>query len=123
MNAQENLIDQLESVLASKDLSKRADILRRVTDLFTHGSGKFSEDQIELFDDVMGILVGQVATAARAAFGSRLAQLADAPGKVIRTLAFDDAIEVAGPVLQHSPRLHGGGVVGDAGSKSEGALL
>ena len=59
MNAQENLIDQLEGVLASKDLSKRADILRRVTDLFIHGSGSFSDDQIELFDDVMGTLAEQ----------------------------------------------------------------
>jgi uncharacterized protein (DUF2336 family) len=123
MNAQENLIDQLESVLASKDLSKRADILRQVTDLFAHGSGKFSEDQIELFDDVMGILVGQIETAARAAFGSRLAQLADAPGKVIRTLAFDDAIEVAGPVLQHSPRLDDAALVENARTKSQGHLL
>src|SRR5260221_8384821 len=105
MNAQENLIDHLESVLASKDLSKRADTLRRVTDLFTHGSGKFSEDQIELFDDVMGILVGQIETAARAAFGSRLAQLAHAPGKGIRTLAFDDAIEGGRPGLPPSPPL------------------
>jgi hypothetical protein len=31
MSAQENLIDQLEGALASKDLSKRAEVLRRVT--------------------------------------------------------------------------------------------
>ncbi len=123
MNAQENLIDQLESVLANKDLSKRAEILRRVTDLFIHGSGRFSEDQIELFDDVMGTLVGQIELAARAAFGSRLAQLSDAPGKVIRTLAFDDAIEVAGPVLRHSSRLDDAALVENAKTKSQGHLL
>lgn len=123
MNAQENLIDQLENVLANKDLSKRAEILRQVTDLFIHGSGRFSEDQIELFDDVMGILIGQIETAARAAFGSRLAQFSDAPGKVIRTLAFDDAIEVAGPVLRHSPRLDDTALVENAKTKSQGHLL
>ncbi len=57
MTAQESLIDQLESVLASKDLSKRGEVLRRVTDLFIHGSGGFSEQQIDLFDEVMSKLV------------------------------------------------------------------
>ena len=57
MNAQENLIDQLEGVLAGNDLSRCAEVLRCVTDLFIHGSGKFSDDQIDLFDDVMSKLV------------------------------------------------------------------
>ena len=52
MNSHENIIDQLESILASRDLSRRAGILRKVTDLFVLGSGKLSEDQIELFDNV-----------------------------------------------------------------------
>src|SRR5258708_33709579 len=98
MNTQENLIDQLEGVLASKDVSMRADVLRRVTDLFIHGSGKFTEDQIDLFDDVMSKLVENIELAARVAFGSRLGRVSDAPGRVIRSLAFDDAIEVATPV-------------------------
>ena len=123
MNAQENLIDQLESVLASKDLSKRADVLRRVTDLFIHGSGKFSDDQIELFDDVMSKLVSTIELAARAAFGSRLARVTDAPGRVIRLLAFDDAIEVAAPVLAHSVRLDDAALVENAQTKSQHHLL
>ena len=51
-NLPNNLIDELESILASKDISRRAGILRKVTDLFVLGSGKLSEDQIELFDNV-----------------------------------------------------------------------
>ena len=54
MDLQINLIDQLEGLSASKDVSRRAEILRRVTDLFVFGSGRFSEDQVELFDNVMG---------------------------------------------------------------------
>jgi uncharacterized protein (DUF2336 family) len=123
MNTQENLIDQLESVLATKDLSKRADVLRRVTDLFIHGSGKFSDDQIELFDEVMSKLVATIETAARATFGSRLAKVSDAPGGVIRLLAFDDAIEVAAPVLAHSVRLDEAALVENARTKSQHHLL
>lgn len=123
MNAQENLIDQLEGVLACRDLSQRAEILRRVTDLFIYGSGKFSEDQIGLFDGLMCRLVGEIELAARVAFGNRMAGVADAPGKVIRTLAFDDAIEVAAPVLTHSARLDDAALVENARSKSQAHLL
>ena len=48
MDLQINQVDQLEGALTSKDISRRAEILRRVTDLFVVGSGKFSEDQVEL---------------------------------------------------------------------------
>jgi uncharacterized protein (DUF2336 family) len=123
MNAQENLIDQLEGVLASNDLSRRAEVLRRVTDLFIHGSGRFSDGQIELFDEVMTRLVVNIELAARVAFGSRLAKVSDAPVRVIRTLAFDDAIEVAAPVLVHSQRLDEAALVENARTKSQPHLL
>lgn len=123
MNTPDNLIGQLESVLATKDISKRAEILRRVTDLFVYGSGRFTDEQIESFDDVMGKLVEHIELAARAAFGSRLAMLPDAPGRIMRSLAFDDAIEVAAPVLAHSLRLDEATLAENARTKSQGHLL
>ena len=66
MYAQEHLIGDLEGVLAGKDASGRAEILRRVTALFIHGSGSFTVDQIYLFGDVMSRLVGTIEQAARA---------------------------------------------------------
>ena len=118
-----NLVDELEGILASKNVSRRAEILRRVTDLFVVGSGRFSEDQVELFDDVMAKLVESVERAARAQFGARLATLSDAPTKIIRQLAFDDAIEVAGPVLLHSEQLDGNALIEAARSKGQEHLL
>jgi uncharacterized protein (DUF2336 family) len=123
MNGQQNLIDQLEGMLASKDMSRRAEVLRRVTDLFIQGSGRFTDDQIELFDDVMNKLVVNIELAARAAFGSRLAGVPDAPFRVTRTLAFDDAIVVAAPVLAHSTRLDDAALVENARTKSQRHLL
>jgi uncharacterized protein (DUF2336 family) len=123
MNSQENLIDQLESISASKDISRRASILRKVTDLFVLGSGKLSEDQIELFDSVMGMLLENIERTARAEFGSRLADLSDAPLNVIRLLASDAAIEVAGPVLQHCDRLDQDTLVENARTQSQDHLL
>ena len=66
MNSHFNLIEQLEDILAGKDISRRAEILRKVTDLFVAGSGRFSEDQVELFDSVMGALLENIERAARA---------------------------------------------------------
>lgn len=123
MELQTNLIDQLEGLSGSKDVSRRAEILRRVTDLFVLGSGKFSEDQVELFDNVMGELLKNIECAARAQFGSRLAKLSDAPPKVVRELAFDDAIEVAGPVLSHCERLDENALLENAKTKGQGHLL
>ena len=71
----------------------------------------------------MSKLVESVELAARVAFGSRLARVADAPGRVIRKLAFDDAIEVAAPVLAYSARLDEPTLVENARTKGQGHLL
>src|SRR6516225_7460028 len=105
IDAHDNLLSQLEVALAGKELSRRADVLRRVTDLFVAGSGGFSADQVELFDQVMGQLIENAEIALRAELSRRIATKPDAPVAMVRRLAFDDAIEVAGPVLQHSERL------------------
>jgi uncharacterized protein (DUF2336 family) len=123
LNAPNSLIDDLEDILASKDIARRAEILRRVTDLFVVGSGSFSEDQIELFDDVMGKLVENIGRAARSQFGNRLAKLSDAPPNTIRVLASDDSIEVAGPVLLNSERLDDHALIETASAKGQGHLL
>jgi len=123
MSIQTNLIDELEDVLGSKHVARRAEVLRKVTDLFVLGSGKFSEDQIELFDSVMGRLLENIEFAARAQFGSRIAKLSDAPRNVVRVLACDSAIEVAGPLLTHSERLDEGVLVESAKTQSQDHLL
>lgn len=117
------LIDQLEDALGGKDLARRAEILRKVTDLFVLRSGSFSESQIELFDSVMSRLLENIESAARAQFGSRIARLPDAPRGVVRVLAFDSAIQVAGPVLTHSERLDDVTLVDNARTQSQNHLL
>jgi uncharacterized protein (DUF2336 family) len=123
MDAQRNLIDRLEEALAHKDIGRRAETLRRVTDLFVSGSGRFTGDQVALFDDVMSRLAAEIEVSARAAFGQRLAALSDAPPGVVRGLALDDAIEVAGPVLSLSERLDDSTLVESARTKSQNHLL
>ncbi len=72
-------------------------MLHKITDLFLLHAGHYSADQVALYDNVLKVLVGKVDVAARSALAARLAPIDDAPGKTIRSLALDDAIEVAEP--------------------------
>jgi uncharacterized protein (DUF2336 family) len=123
MSSQPGLIDQLEDAIGDKDLARRAEILRKVTDLFVLRSGSFSESQIELFDSVMSRLLENIESAARVQFGSRIARLSDAPRGVVRRLAYDPVIQVAGPVLTHSERLDDDTLVDNARTQSQDHLL
>jgi len=123
MNGQQDLIDELEDAFARHDIGRRAETLQRVTDLFVSAAAKYSPEQIALFDEVMSRLVAQVETSARAAFGCRLAMIADAPPNLLRALALDDAIEVAEPVLAHSERLDDMTLVESALTKGHDHLM
>ena len=123
MTGRQGLLDELEDVLARQDIGRRAEALRRITDLFVAASSRYSDEQIALFDEVMGRLVEEIDTSARAAFGQRLADHADAPPNVMRALALDDEIEVAEPVLLRSDRLDDGTLVESAKTKSQSHLL
>jgi uncharacterized protein (DUF2336 family) len=122
-SAQEDLIVQLERAFATRDIRQRAETLRRVTDLFVSGADVFSREQIGLFDEVMIRLVEEIDVTARAVFGRRLAEIAQAPPRVMRGLALDDAIDVAGPVLLRSERLDDATLIESARTKSQLHLL
>jgi hypothetical protein len=117
----QSLIDELETAISHKDIGSRAEILRRITDLFAAGSGHFDSQQMTLFDDIMGRLVSEIEISARAMFGERLSAIAQAPPKVSRALALDDSIEVAGPVLRRSDSLDDETLI--TGAKTKGQQL
>jgi uncharacterized protein (DUF2336 family) len=100
------LFDELEAALGSGSETRRVEMLVRIADLFSEGASRYSENQISLFDDVMTRLLGTVEESARAKLALRLAAIPNAPGNVIRVLAFDDDIEVARPILSQSERIN-----------------
>jgi uncharacterized protein (DUF2336 family) len=101
----ENLIEELQAALSHGSVTRRVETLRRVTDLFAGNAVDYSDEHVRVFDDVFQCLVEQIETSARALLAERLAPIAAAPPKIIRTLALDEVIEVAGPVLSKSERL------------------
>ncbi len=81
---------------------RRAAALRRITTLFLDGIEHFRDEHVAVFDDVMICLIEQIETKALAELAIRVAPAPKTPNGVVRLLANDDNIEVAGPVLRRS---------------------
>jgi len=123
MTARTSLIVDLEDAVQRGSPERRAEALRRITDLFLGSADRFTGEQVALFDDVMGRLIDRIETRALAELSRRLGPVANAPEQVLRRLARNDAIAVAGPVLTQSPRLAEADLVDIAASKSQAHLL
>ena len=123
MSAQPGLIYELENVLARGSTQRRTEILWQITDLFTDGPQRFSEDEIDLFDAVITRLAVEIEVTVRAMLAEHLAPLAKAPPNITRLLARDDDIRVAGPVLSQSDCLDGADLLATAQCQSQAHLL
>ncbi len=123
MSAGQSLIAELEDAIQAGSSEKRVETLRRVTDLFLNGASSFDEEQVAVFDDVIGRLTVEIEDKVRSELAYRLAPIDNAPVQVIRRLAADDAPEVAAPVLAESNRLTEEDLVSIASSKSQQHLL
>src|SRR6516225_2325798 len=123
MTSRSSLILELEQALAAGTQEHRVEMLTRITDLFLAGANRYSDVQINLFDEVMTKLTSAIEAKARARLAARLADSANAPPSVIRKLAADDDIEVARPVLKDSQRLTDADLLAQARIKSQPHLL
>ena len=65
MNCPISFMADVEAVIARGSGPRRAEMLRRVTDLFIGHCPQYSDDEIALFDDVISLLAGEIETAAR----------------------------------------------------------
>ena len=123
MLATASLIPELEDVIQHGSYARRAEAVRRIASLFIDGSPAFNDDHVGLFDDVLCRLVVEIETKARAEMSRSLAPIANAPGELMRQLAHDDNIEVAGPVIAQSPRLEETDLVSIARTKGQAHLF
>src|SRR5499426_2555466 len=123
MNAAMSLLNRVEDAISSGSLSRRAEMLRHVTDLFVIGSPQCTEEDVAVFDSVFTRLAAEIETTARTLLATRLAPIPNAPPITIRALALDDAIEVAGSVLTQSPRVDDATLVEVATTKGPQHLM
>jgi uncharacterized protein (DUF2336 family) len=127
-----SIVDEVEAAINIGSPEKRLDTIKRVTDLFLASAGSFNSEQIDLFDNVLERLVKTIEIRAIADVSARialvemsaqLAPVAQAPPAVVRRLARNDEIAIAGPVLTESARLNEHDLVEIAETKGEQHLL
>src|SRR6516225_4976808 len=121
MTEARNFLQEMDRAVLHGSPESRARALWHATDLLI--TGRYTEDQIWVFGEVIGRLADEIEQAARAKLSRRLAHSSNAPFRVVKKLAFDDSIDVAGPMLQHSQRLDSKALVDNIRTKSQPHLL
>ena len=92
-----SFLSDLDLAVSRGTAESRMRALWHTTDLMM--TGRYSEDEIWTFGEVIGRLADEIEVAARAQLARRLARFDKAPVNIIHKLAFDDSIDVAGPIL------------------------
>jgi uncharacterized protein (DUF2336 family) len=121
MTEARSFLQELTEAVLRGSPESRARALWHATDLLI--AGRYTEDQIWVFGEVIGRLADEIELAARAKLAKLLAHSDNAPFNIVMILAFDDSIDVAGPVLQHSQRLGAQTLVANIRTKSQPHLL
>jgi uncharacterized protein (DUF2336 family) len=131
-DAELSIVDEIKTTIHIGSAEKRLATARQVTDLFLSSAGSFNHEQIELFGDLLERLIKTIelraiadvsARIALAEMSVQLAPVAQAPPSVVRRLAMNDEITIAGPVLTESARLSTEDLVEIAETKGEPHLL
>jgi uncharacterized protein (DUF2336 family) len=120
-NEAKSFLRDLDEAVSRGTPETRARALWHTTDLMI--AGRFSDDEIWTFGDVVTRLADEIEVAARAQLAQRLARFDRAPVNIIHRLAFDDAIEVAGPVLRESQQLETYALVANVCTKGQSHML
>ncbi len=130
--AELSVVDEVDAAINIGSPEKRLETVKRVTDLFLLSADKFDSDQIGLFDNVLERLVKTIEIRAIADISVRmalaemsmqLASVSQAPPAVVRRLANNDEITIAGPVLKEFARLSEADLIEIAQTKGEQHLL
>jgi len=121
MNGAASLLQELNESISQGSNESRLQALWHTTDILL--AGQYSEDQIWIFGQVIDSLARELEVTARAQLARRLANSNNAPITCINKLAYDNSIDVAGPILRKSERLDTRTLVSIASSESQQHLL
>jgi uncharacterized protein (DUF2336 family) len=116
-----SFLTDLEDAVAKGTAESCMRALWHATDVLIAGS--YSEQQIRTFGEIIGRLAEEIEHGARVRLAGKLARSNNAPFAIVRQLASDDSIDVAGPVLRHSERLDVTALVACARGKGQQHLL
>jgi uncharacterized protein (DUF2336 family) len=104
--AAHSLLAELDTTLADAPTAWRSAALGRIVDLFVAGAGSYSDDHVDVFDEVLSLLIRKsIDRGQLAEVSNRLAPVANAPSKVVDTLARHSDVAVYGPMLAQAKAL------------------
>ena len=98
MTASKSFLQELDEAVLKGSAESREKALTYATDMLMVGG--YTESEIWTFGEVIGRLADAIEVAVRAQLAKRLACTAHAPMNIVQKLAFDDSIDVAGPILR-----------------------
>jgi len=116
-----SLLTEIERAIAGGTSESRSKALAHATEVLV--AGTYNEDQIWVFGEVIEKLMEELETSARAELSKRFSVIENAPFQVMRKLALDESIGVAGPALQHSSRVDRSTLIAAATTKNADHLL
>jgi uncharacterized protein (DUF2336 family) len=114
-------LEDLDDAISRGTAESRERALWHATDLLI--AGRYSDEEVFTFGKVIGRLADEIEVEVRAQLSERLSSVDQAPIDVVHKLAFDDAIAVAGPMLENSTRLDDAMLIANARSKSQAHMM
>ena len=113
-------LQYLESLARERSHDRRRDLLHAVTDQFLATATR-SPREIQLFDEIVALVLEEVEPIARAELSERLADVINPPRKVLMLLA-EDEISVAWPILVRSTAINDADLIRIASQWSQAHL-
>src|SRR5260370_17179805 len=99
MTEVKSFLSDLDDAVARGTAESRERALWHATDLLI--AGRYSDDEIWTFGEVIGRLADEIEVAARAQLAKRLANFDNPPINIIHNLAFHHSLHSPAPVLRH----------------------
>ena len=121
MTESRSYLQELEEAISKGSHQTRLQALWHATDLLI--AGQYNDEQVWIFGEIITRLAKEIEEGARVQLARRLAVADQVPGSLLHELAFDDSIEIAGPILRQSQSLSTKFLVENARTKSQGHLL
>jgi uncharacterized protein (DUF2336 family) len=93
-----SILQELDDAISNGTPESPLKALWHATDMLL--MGRYTESEIGIFGEVIGRLLEEIDLAARSQLAKQLARSDKAPIHMVNKLAFDDSIDVAGPILR-----------------------
>jgi uncharacterized protein (DUF2336 family) len=104
--AAQSLLTELDTTLAQAPSAWRSAALRQIVDLFLAGADSYSTDHVDVFDEVLCMLIKKsIDRLQLAELSTKLAPIDNAPIRVVGTLARHTDMAVHGPILEQAKAL------------------